>query len=246
MEEQYIKDFETFLKHTDEKEVLYQALVEEIKSNHFSSILDIGAGNGDLSLPLSKLVNRYLAVEQKPKYVQRLKSLGVEVIEGSWPISVSGQEPFDLVLSSHSISYHHSKVWPFLTAAWEQVAVGGELLIITFRGEPDDWTDLTAKMGDDLLSYHEPAFADLIEGLNKWGETQVSKIITTVQTSNFEQMLESLAFVYSDGHLERREKFFSYETIITNLLNQKYHQGDKYTFPFQHFLIRVKKVDLSA
>ena len=73
MEEQYIKDFETFLKHTDEKEVLYQALAEEIKSNHFSSILDIGAGNGDLSLPLSKLVNRYLAVEQKPKYVQRLK-----------------------------------------------------------------------------------------------------------------------------------------------------------------------------
>ena len=241
MEEQYIKDFETLLKHTDEKEVLYQALAEEIKSNHFSSILDIGAGNGDLSLPLSKLVNRYLAVEQKPKYVDRLKLLGIEVVEGSWPINLGDQELFDLVLSSHSISYHHSKVWPFLTAAWEWVDKNGELLIITFRGEPDDWTDLTAKLGDDLLSYHEPAFADLISGLNKWGEVEVSKIITTVKTDNLEQMLEALAFVYSDGQLERREKFFSYKSVITGLLDQKYKQGNKYIFPFQHFLIKVKK-----
>lgn len=242
MEEQYIKDFETFLRHTDEKKVLYEALAEELKSKHLSSILDIGAGNGDLSLPLSKLAKRYLAVEQKPKYVQKLKSLGVEVVEGNWPLNLASQESFDLVLSSHSISYHHSKVWPFLTAAWERVAPGGELLIITFRGEPDDWTNLTAQMGDDLLSYHEPAFADLIKGLSRWGETEVSKIITTVKTETLEQMLAALAFVYSDGQIDRREKFFSHQEIISDLLKQKYQPGDKYIFPFQHFLIRVAKV----
>ena len=69
MEDIYKNDFEKFLSHTDEKKVLLDEISKEIEKHKTESLLDIGAGNGLLSIPLSKKVESYLAVEPNKKFV---------------------------------------------------------------------------------------------------------------------------------------------------------------------------------
>ncbi|MDO8470679.1 MAG: class I SAM-dependent methyltransferase [bacterium] len=240
MSESYQNDFEKFLSHTNEKEVLYEEVYKEISRFSSHSLLDIGAGNGLLSTPLSRTVDSYVAVEQNPNFVQKLRSEGLTVIEGLFPIKVDGS--FDLVLVSHALSYERDLHKSFVEHAWNLVRSGGILLIITYRGQEDDWTSLLQELGEEQMDYNRVGYNRIVEYLHSLGEVTMRKVLTSVRTHNLEDMIDALSFVFSDGKQERKTRFFSYRSKVEKILNSKYRDQKGFFFPFQHFFLIVKKM----
>jgi SAM-dependent methyltransferase len=114
MPDSYQSDFEAYLACTDEKEILLREIRRDFHRQKVKTVLDIGAGNGKLSIPLSKEFS-YLAVEKKPEFVKSLTKNGVSVIEGLFPIPI--EEKFDAVLISHSLNVYRESFETFVSAA---------------------------------------------------------------------------------------------------------------------------------
>lgn len=247
MTDSYINDFQKFLSHTDEKGILLDEIAKEIEKYNIHSLLDIGVGDGLLGIPLSEKVDKYLAIEQKEEYVRELNDGGLEVMQGKFPMKID--ESFDLVLSSHSLgSYRKENFESFVREAWKLVNPKGILLIITYRGQEDDWTNLMDYIGArnersdiKIEDYNRVGYNTLLELLNSLGEIKIRKVVTRVETNNIEDMIQALCFVFSYGKAEKKEQFISFRTKLEKIFNSKYKDDKGYYFPFQHFFITVQK-----
>lgn len=239
MTDSYQSDFEKFLSHTDEKQVLLEEISKEIERFSIDSILDIGAGNGLLSIPLSKKVERYLAIEQKPSFAEKLQKAGLSIVQGSFPLEIPGN--FDLVLVSHALSYAEDLFRPFIKKAWELVNQDGILLIITYRAQDDDWTNLTKQLGESSIDYNNSGFNQIVDFLRSLGKVEIRSVITRVRTTALEDMVGALSFVFSDGQPHRKQKFFQYYSKLTEILNSQYRDDLGFSFPFQHFFVTTQK-----
>ena len=241
MKELYDKDFEIFLQSTNEKDVLFKEFESFIKENNIRSILDIGAGNGDLAIPLSKMDNleNYLAIEPSLKFSKKLKEKNINVLVGKFPNEVNVEEKFDLVLSSHSIPTDKEKMIPFIENAKRLNSKNGKLVIITYKGEEDDWTELCGLLNENRFQINQIFYKDIIEQLSKIGEVKIKKITTTVSSPNIEDVLQALSFVFGYGEVDRKKYFFKNENLIKDLLVKKYYKNNIFSFPFRHFFISV-------
>jgi SAM-dependent methyltransferase len=234
----YKNDFEKFLSHTNEKEMLLEEILHEIEKHNAKSLLDIGAGNGLLSIPLSKRVERYVAIESKKSFVEKLQKAGLEVIHDSFPCTV--QEQFDIVLSSHSLSYSKDNFEPYVRSAWERVTEGGELLIITYRGEEDDWTLLMKGLDEDPIDRNKLGYANLLALVKSLGKVELRKVKTIAKADSLEDMIEALSFVASDGIPEKKKKFLENHLKLQQLL-AAYKVDNGFEFPFWHYVISTSK-----
>ncbi|HCI05263.1 MAG: hypothetical protein UX26_C0009G0014 [Parcubacteria group bacterium GW2011_GWC1_45_9] len=239
MIDNYKNDFEKFLAHTDEKQILLEEISKEIEKYGAKSLLDIGAGNGLLSVPLSKKVENYLAIESNKGFATKLREAKLEVIEGVFPLEIPGA--FDMALASHSISYEKDSFEPFIKEAWKSVKSRGVLLIITYRGQEDDWTRLMKDLGESHEDHNRIGFNQIIELLASLGKVKTRKVITRVKTDNLEDMIQALSFVASDGKPEKKEKFLENHLRLGKILSEKYQDKNGYFFPFQHFFIITEK-----
>lgn len=240
MEDIYKNDFEKFLTHTDEKQVLLAEISEEIARHKSKSLLDIGAGNGLLSIPLSKKVENYLAIEPNKSFVAKLRKVGLKVIEGTFPFEIFGT--FDMVLASHSISYSRILFEPFIKEAWKLIKPQGVFLFVTYRGQEDDWTRLMKDIGKKHEDLNRVGFNQIIELLASLGEVKTRKVITQVKTDKLEDMIQALSFVASNGKPEKKAEFIKYRLRLEKTLSKKYRHNNSYCFPFQHFFITTKKI----
>ena len=240
MGDSYKNDFEKFLTYTNEKQVLLVEISKEIEKHKAKSLLDIGAGNGLLSVPLSKKVESYLTIEPNKGFVAKLRATELEVIEGTFPLEISGT--FDVVLASHSISYSRDLFEPFIKEAWKLVKPKGVFLIITYRGQEDDWTRLMKDFGENHEDPNRVGFNQIVELLASLGEVKTRKFITHVKTDKLEDMVQALSFVASDGKPEKKIEFLKNRSRLEKILNKKYQDENGYFFPFQHFFITTEKI----
>jgi SAM-dependent methyltransferase len=239
--ELYSRSFEKFLSHTDEKQVFIDEFNDYLDQYQPASLLDIGAGNGTLAKALAARVDNYVAVEHNPGYAERLRQAGLTVIEGSFPAPIS--ETFDLVLLSHAISYEKRNHSALLISAWERVNPAGHLLVVTHRGEKDDWSDLLDAVNMSKLEAYAPIYDEIINLLASYGKTEVRKVITTLDTDSLQNMVDAMAFVASAGNQESFETFMAARQKIEDLLNKKYRTETGFTFPFTHIFISTKKAE---
>jgi len=240
MEDIYKNDFEKFISHTDEKQILLDEILKEVEEYDTKSLLDIGAGNGLLSIPLSRKAKSYLAVESNEKFVSKLRKAGLEVIEGKFPLEISGL--FDMVLASHSISYRNDLFKSFIKKAWGLVKPNKVLLAITYRGEEDDWTKLMKELGENHEDQNRVVFNQMVELLASLGAVKTRKFITKVQTKNLDDMVQALSFVASNGELKKKAEFLKQSKKLEKILKQNYRDSNGYLFPFQHFLLTTQKL----
>lgn len=239
MQDHYKNDFERFLAHTDEKGVLLGKIKEYLAKFSVKSLLDVGAGNGMIAIPLAKEVQRYVAVEPKASLAKKLREAGLEVMEESFPAEIA--ERFDMVLSSHSVSYKREKYEPFIAGAMSLLNPGGVFLLITYRGQDDDWTHLMESIGESTSDYSRTRFNRIIEFLYSFGDVKEKKVATHVATDNLADMMEALAFVASDGDPARKEEFLKHSPKLEKILSSQYRSNGGYSFPFRHFFLATKR-----
>ena len=237
---EYAQAFGMFLACTNEKKVFLDVLKEKIATEKISSILDIGAGNGDLAIPLSKLVGTYVAVEPVPEYAKYLKEKGLTVIESLFPCAVSGI--FDLVLISHSLPWKAPKYEPFIKEAWKLLNANGQMLVITYDNESGDWYQMLKNCGlppRRSMTNHIGALTSFIS--STFSKSTRKDIVTTIVSKDLEEIMHALAFVWSDGEPAHFSEFMKSDTV-RKYLTEHYSIGNSgYSFTFTHIFLNVEK-----
>lgn len=239
MEDAYKNDFEKFLSHTDEKQVLLDTITDYIRENNVTSLLDIGAGNGLLSIPLAKMVSHYVAVEENENFALKLRESGLKTIEATFPTNVDGS--FDLVLSSHSIPHEKELYEQFIKKAWKLVRPNGVFLVITFNRDRYDWANLLQELKLISIDKNKVGYTVLVELLKSIGKVRTWNVTTRVVTENLDDMVNALSFVASDGNEEIKREFLDKSEQIREIIKISYKEGMGYAFPFQHIFVSTHK-----
>lgn len=239
----FTQEFAFFLAHSNEKRVTLEHLSKLIKERGHESVLDIGAGDGSLAIPLSRLVKTYKAIEAEGTYVRKLSQAGIDVVEGSYPLPIEGV--FDLVLMSHVISYRRNedgtrsdRARELIKFAWEHVKPQGSLVIITHRGIRGPWEELL-----DLIGWHarrEEALAEMVGILEDLGQLRKSQIVSEVSCTSEEEMLRALSFVAAYGRENARNEFLEHKDVIIDAIRER-REGSLYRFPFSHPMLETIK-----
>jgi len=236
--EDYTRAFRAFLDHTNEKKDLLAVLKRRIEAARAHSLLDIGAGNGDLAVPLSKLVDVYLAVEPKADFVAKLQAGGITTIHAAFPTDIN--QTFDVVLASHVVPWEEGESETFLRAAWRLLNPKGSFMMITYDEEVSEWGELLQASGLPIDSVGQGHFAGYKTLLASLGNLEVEPITTYVETESLDDMLLALAFVYGDGMPDRAEQFQE-NPVVQKTLEADYHNDGRYCFPFTHYLLQAIK-----
>lgn len=242
-QESYKTSFEAFLKNTDEKLVLSQELNDLFAKLNIKSVLDIGAGNGELSRLISPNLERYVAIEQRPDFVEKLRTIehpNISVFKGDYPIQI--EEKFDAVLFSHSLPIvgNDKSAWQeFIDDSLENLKIGGRLVIVTYEAGNSDWSKLIDQAELPRKNDRTGQIDLLANFLQSKTEVEVKEIITHVKAQTVNELMNSLAFVYSDGK-EEKVKIFLENEKIREQLEANYKDGTSYSFPFRHYLVVAK------
>lgn len=244
LEQVYAEMFAIFCQYTNEKEVFLNRLKKILEKIPNCSMLDIGAGNGELAIPLSGMVQRYRAVESNPDHCQILRKAGLEVIESAFPCAVMGEE-YNVVLISHSLPTNRAERERFVRHAYNLVRIGGVLVILTFKDQGTDWSILLDECGMSWEPMYEGGlnlFKDGLALMNEGGKNRVEHLKTYVTDKEPAEIAKALAFVYSNGDQERLQEFLR-NTKVLEILRARYSNEKKkvYAFPFEHVLYTVNK-----
>ncbi|MEK6970219.1 MAG: class I SAM-dependent methyltransferase, partial [archaeon] len=222
-----------------DKEHLLKIFLETVIDKNVETVLDIGAGNGAISIPLSTHVKTLIAVERIPRFVQKLREAGLTTIEGIFPlVNVKGK--FDLVLLSWSLNTSPEGFESFIKKAWEKVAPGGVLLIITYD-DGGEWSHFMRELGLPLVDPNRLPFSILMEYFHTLGRVQHVSYEIPANAPSAEELVHAFAFVASGGNMILKEAFLARKEEAVALLNGRYSSRDGFSFPFRHEVIRIVK-----
>jgi len=238
----YEEDFSSYLKIANEKPVLAQEIITLFDKLNVKSVLDIGAGNGDLSSLIYNEVEKYTAIEPRKEFVKLLREKNINVIEGTFPCDI-GKMKYDLVLCSHSVPYIQGDYEPFLKEAYERLNKNGNMLVITYIGEGDDWNNFLKDTGVKPFVNTLVNYTDRKNFLSELGELKEWFVFSRLESSSIEDLVKALGFVASAGEKDKKEDFLSKTNKIHEILEDKYcnKESGKYFFPFRHVFLTVNK-----
>ncbi|MDO8591481.1 MAG: methyltransferase domain-containing protein [bacterium] len=236
----YYQGLESLLQCTDEKKIYVAKFSDYINRYDATSLLDIGAGDGQVALPLSEMVEDYVAIEQNPQYAARLRQAGKQVIEEVFPTEVRGL--YDLVLMSHVISHTAAEHTTLVPPAWELVKPSGHLLVVTHIGtKQDDWSQLLDHVGLGYSEKFNDSLHDCLRTLQVKGETEIQNVTSTLTADNVTQMIAAMAFLASNGERARHDAFMDRAAEVATILGDKYHAAAGLSFPFLHLFVSTQK-----
>jgi SAM-dependent methyltransferase len=236
----YYQGLENLTQCSDEKQVYVTTFTNYISHYGANSLLDIGAGDGQVALPISDIVEHYVAIEQNPQYAARLRQAGKQVIEEVFPTEV--EDSYDLVLMSHVISHTAGEHTTLVAPAWELVKPDGHLLVVTHRGiEQDDWSQLLDRIGLGYGGRFNENLHDCLSDLRTKGETEVQNVTSTLTTDNASSMIAAMAFLASNGEQPRYDAFMDRANEVEAILGDKYQTAKGLSFPFLHPFVSTHK-----
>lgn len=234
----YRHAFEAFLRHTDEKQVLIRHLEHVITVSACSSVLDIGAGRGDIAAVLCKRVQRYVCVEQNAAFVAELRGRGLQVQVGTFPCEAPGT--YDLVFASHATPWAAKEYEQFIDAAIQLVASRGKMIVITYDDEQGVWNDFRRTCDLRFKNETRGRLRRFEATLRMRGVFKKKNIRTELRTKTLDEMREALSFVYSDGDTASVAEFMRNSRVGEVLdLEFRDHAKHEYVFPFEHIALEV-------
>ena len=237
----YASSFDSFLKCTDQKEVFLDSFTAHIKKLKVDSLLDIGAGSGDPAVRLSRLVQDYVAIDRNEIFIKRLQSHNLEAIKADFiKDDVRLKRKFDLVLCSFVIP-HDENFEVFVNRAWNHVASGGHLLIVTQPDSDTEWAKFCQKINHKALWTYPNFIPLLLRHLGTLGSVSMKEVRTSVASGNYDDFFSALAFVASAGVTEIANSFYKNKGEIKRVIEKDYLKNGKYSFPFTNLFILCKK-----
>jgi SAM-dependent methyltransferase len=236
MADAYADAFDIFLASTDEKEVLAAELGQQIRRHGSRSLLDIGAGSGQLGGLLARLVEDYLAVEVRESYASQLRARGLRVQIARWPCPLD--QRFDAVLMSHVLTFEDD-LRVMIEPAVEALSPDGVLLLVLHDVNGSDWGQLL-----EMLEIPHLAETELPRRTTNFLRDEIGMKISVNYVTSFARteyvsdMVDALRFVVAAGSKERLAPFDTKPTAIVRLLESRYQKSNgSFEFPFRHLVV---------
>jgi SAM-dependent methyltransferase len=238
----YEEDFPFYLRFTNEKKILSEEILQLFNRFNVKRVLDIGAGNGDLSKLLVNNVEMYSAIEPKEEFVKSLRNKNIPTVKGNFPCYIDNNK-YDFVLCSHSVPSIKRDYESFLNEAFKKLDKNGRLLLITYLGKENDWNDLLKTINVEPFEDVSDKYFERKDFLKKFGKLEEWFVFSKVESSSKNDLVRALSFVASGGEQEKRDNFLSKSPEIYSILDEKYYDKDSatYFFPFKHVFLMVDK-----
>jgi|GEM_PF-2015358 2-polyprenyl-3-methyl-5-hydroxy-6-metoxy-1,4-benzoquinol methylase len=170
--------FEKFLGWTNEKQKTAEA-IERLIPEETNSLLDIGAGDGQLTKLLEKHFNHVFALEPSPllftKLKEKLESVNNTII--NLPIEeFESDETFDVILASHVFQYIKNPSESILKI--QSMLKDSGVLLVVFNEEEGTFEKLKAH-------YKKYMVDESLIGSHKNNSQQKNSILRTLLESHF-------------------------------------------------------------
>jgi hypothetical protein len=219
----------------DRSNALVDNIHRYVRSSRASSLLDIGAGGPSMAIPLSRLVKRYLAIEENQEAAKVLGAEGLNTLARTFPVQL--HESFDLVLSCHSVPEAGVEYYPeFLDCAWQSAKVGGVVLVVTFKGGRGD----SALLREELTGSKngkDPQFEALFKHLSSRGVVLIEKVNTYIKSPRISDIIEYIENIVFRAESEK----LAHLDRLSEILFMRYRLDDVYIFPLRHLFLSVTR-----
>lgn len=218
---------------SNQKEILRKHIADHLASEAANSLLDIGAGDGKVSVDLRADVSDYLAVEKHAGSAKRLKILGLPVKEGQFPCELSRE--FDVVLVSHSLPEDFQKLDRFIKSAWNVTAQGGVLIIISFKGGAGTISKISEFIWGKAHIHDSYYFSCLLAGVSKLGTPKLERFLSRFSAGSIEELVNLISgnLAVELGSPER--------LAIQNYVQEFCKNGPEYYIDCEHTCISLRK-----
>lgn len=228
-----------FLAVSDEKSVLAEVLLEFLVDG---TILDVGAGTGEIPTLMKVDPQSYTAVECLDESVEELRRRGFSVIHDLFPCDVGGL--FDNVLLSYCL-YAAEQTRVMIEGAWRATAPGGRLVGVTFSDAMDPYNVLLHRIGHTARRGDGSHFR-MVKGLfSKYGKLEHTTLISHLYCETFEDLADTISFMATNansGTLEWRAVLRDRLEHQREYLDERYlTRRGTYEFPIEHHLLVVDK-----
>ena len=235
----YVEKYQDFLTTTDEKAVIASAVGSILFEG---SIIDIGAGTGDIPDILGIDPQRYTAIEQRPEFIDLLKSKGYSVIESLFPCEAPKQ--YDNALMSY-VLYGREQCEEMIDPAWELVKPEGQLIAVTYRDNEDDYNRLLHRSGHTRRVNTDTRFNYLEDRFSSLGQLAVSSIRSHIYSSTVDGLAAAVSFMATNTPVGTPEmRHVIHEAIVAeqSYLDETYRTTEgEYQFPIDHYLFTTQK-----
>jgi SAM-dependent methyltransferase len=223
---------------SDQSQILADSIAEFVTERGARSLLDIGAGNGRVAIPLSGQVSRYLAVEKNTSHCEALRHAGLDVINAIFPVEID--EQFDMVVASHSIPEADAAFYePFLAQAWKLVAARGLLLIITFKAVSNSPISRLAEEIAGRKYQDDHRYTLMTKILSTYGDVAIAE-----RTSHFaSEEFSDIATVFGSWFWRSAEEESKVKPLLEIAMQTRFRVGGEYRVPTPHRFVATTKRD---
>lgn len=235
----YIDKYLEYLCSTNEKMIISDQINVHLIEG---SILDIGAGTGDIVEKIDLKKYDYTCVEHRPEFVKILKSRGLSVIEGIFPCKC--QKTYTNVILSYVLgNIKHCEI--LINSAWQQLDQYGQLIIVTYRDSMDDFNRLLQRVGYEGRKTYDMRYNYLISELNKLGKTNIINFKSKIIANTIASLVRSIGFLATntqDGSPAKRNQIIDTLSKEIDYINKYYLIRDNlYEFPIEHYIFITTK-----
>jgi len=233
---EYQRQLDIFVRSSTEKGIELVKIGEVIADlAHRRNLLDIGAGGGDLTIPIAQSFKETTIVEPNEKQAAflRRRCPAFNIYNDLWEKIDLGSKRYDFILCSHVLYYIEEGRW--LTAIekmYSHLEDGGKIAIVLQSpiGEVADFFNHFAKYDVDILGL----WRDLIR---KYGDNAIEAkyFINEIWTENIEDMITVGLFLLIDS------RFVKYKMEIRRYIETHHKVGENYRMKQDEILLVIKK-----
>lgn len=234
-EEVFRKQFELFIRSSTDKRVELMKIGEVIADlRHRRRFLDVGAGGGDLTIPLAQSFHETTIVEPNTAQVEFLRRRypHFKLHNTTWADVELGADRYDFILCSHVLYYLDEADWiPAIDKMRAHLEPDGRLVIVLQSpiGELADFYNRFAHYDVDILGLWR-------ELIHRFGDqaVEVRYFVNEIWTDKLDDMVEIGLFLLID------RKFREREDEIRDYFATRHRRGDGYRLKQDEILLAVK------
>lgn len=230
------RQLDLFIRSSTDKRIELVKIGEAIADlHHRRRFLDVGAGTGDLTIPLAQAFHETTVVEPNTAQVEFLRRRypNFKLHNSTWSDADLGADRFDFILCSHVLYYLDEADWmPAIDKMRAHLEPDGRLVIVLQSpiGELADFYNRFAHYDVDILGlWRELAhrFGD--------GSVEARYFINEIWTDNLDDMVEIGLFLLIDRSFRARAD------EIRDYFATRHRQGDGYRIKQDEILLALRQ-----
>jgi len=232
----YQKQLELFIRCSTDKRIELVKLGEVIADlRHRRRFLDVGAGSGDLTIPLAQAFHETTIVEPNSAQIEFLRRRYPEfkLHNTTWSEAELGGDRFDFILCSHVLYYLDTAEWmPSIDKMRAHLEPDGRLAIVLQSpiGELADFYNRFAHFDVDILELWR-------QMIHRFGDraVDVRYFVNEIWTDNLDDMVEIGLFLLIDRNFRSRCD------EIRDYFASRHRRGDGYRLKQDEILLAVRQ-----